>query len=63
MLKISSLMSVPEMNKVMREMAKEMQKAGIIEEMMEDSFDMMADEDEEDEAEEEVNKVVLMALI
>ncbi|KAJ2247587.1 Charged multivesicular body protein 3 [Coemansia sp. RSA 455] len=39
-------------------MSKEMMKAGVIEEMTEDMFEALDDEDLEDEAEDEVMKVL-----
>ncbi|GFX61876.1 charged multivesicular body protein 3 [Trichonephila clavipes] len=55
---MQQLMKVPEIAKTMQEMSKEMMKAGIIEEMMEDSFDNLDDDELEEEAQEEVDKVL-----
>jgi len=46
---MTQLVKVPEIQKTMQEMSKEMMKAGIIEEMMEDTMEMMADDDELEE--------------
>lgn len=54
------LVSLPEIAASMREMSKEMTKAGIIEEMMEETMDSMEDQDEiEEEAQQEIDKVSL----
>ncbi|AWP16513.1 putative charged multivesicular body protein 3 [Scophthalmus maximus] len=54
-----SLVKVPEIQATMRDLSKEMMKAGIIEEMLEDTFESMEDgEDMEEEAEEEVDKIL-----
>ncbi|KAL2099349.1 hypothetical protein ACEWY4_005829 [Coilia grayii] len=56
---MQSLVKVPEVQATMRELSKEMMKAGIIEEMLEDTFESMEDEDEmEEEAEAEVDKIL-----
>ena len=44
------------------QMAQEMEKAGIIQEMTEYAFQMLDDEDLEDEVDEEVDKVVMEIL-
>lgn len=55
---VNRLVRLPQIHMTMEEMAKEMMKAGIIEEMMEDA--MAANEDDlEEEAEEEVSKVLM----
>jgi len=55
---MQSLIRVPEVAATMREMSKEMMKAGIIEEMLDETMDSIEDsEDMEDEADEEVDKV------
>ncbi|KAJ3162651.1 Charged multivesicular body protein 3 [Geranomyces michiganensis] len=55
---VNNLVKLPEISATMQEMGQEMMKAGIIEEMMEDTLEM-GDEDEiEAEADEEVNKVL-----
>ncbi|XP_065191045.1 charged multivesicular body protein 3-like [Sycon ciliatum] len=56
---MNQLMRVPEIAAVMRELSKEMTKAGIIEEMMDDAFESaLGDEDEEEAAEAEVDKIL-----
>lgn len=53
------LIRVPEVAAVMREMSKEMMKAGIIEEMLEETMDTLEDPEEmEEEAQEEIDKVL-----
>lgn len=53
------LVRLPEIGAVMQEMSKEMMKAGIIEEMMEDTFESMEDTEEmEEAAAAEVDKVL-----
>ncbi|KAJ1550133.1 Charged multivesicular body protein 3, partial [Nowakowskiella sp. JEL0078] len=55
---VSGLMKLPEMSRTMAEMQKEMIKAGVIEEMIQDTIELQDDEDLEEEAEGEVNKVL-----
>lgn len=56
---MQSLIKIPEIQETMRDLSKEMMKAGIIEEMMEDTFESMEDgEDMEEAAEEEVDKIL-----
>lgn len=56
---MQNLVRLPEIGAVMQEMSKEMMKAGIIEEMMEETFDSMEDTDEmEEAAQAEVDKVL-----
>jgi len=56
---MQALIKIPEIQAVMQAMSKEMMKAGIIEEMIEDTFEGMEDQDEiEDAAQEEVDKVI-----
>lgn len=56
---MQSLVRLPEIGAVMQEMSKEMMKAGIIEEMMDETFDSMEDTDEmEEAAQAEVDKVL-----
>merc|ERR1712001_442739 len=53
------LIKVPEIQKTMQEMSKEMMKAGIIEEMMDDTMEMLEDDDElEEDVQKEVDKVL-----
>ncbi|KAF5390635.1 hypothetical protein D9757_002754 [Collybiopsis confluens] len=54
----NSLVRLPQISQSMREMSMEMTKAGILEEMMEDTLDMDDDEELEEEADQEVDKVL-----
>ena len=58
---MSNLMKIPELQKTMMEMSKEMMKAGIIEEMINDTMDSVLDEDGELDniADAEVEKIIL----
>eukprot|EP00882_Tetradesmus_deserticola_P016923 GHRQ01018103.1.p1 GENE.GHRQ01018103.1~~GHRQ01018103.1.p1 ORF type:complete len:159 (+),score=84.93 GHRQ01018103.1:253-729(+) len=57
---VNDSIKLPEMQKTMFEMSKEMARAGLIEEMMNDSLDSALDNDSiEDEADEEIEKVLL----
>lgn len=53
-----ALVRLPEMAETMRELAQEMTKAGLMEEIMDDTFEGMEDEDLEEEAEAEVSEVL-----
>lgn len=56
---MQSLCKVPQIQETMRELSKEMMKAGIMEEMVEDTFESLEDQDElEDAAQEEVDQVL-----
>lgn len=56
---MQNLIKIPEIQATMRDLSKEMMKAGIIEEMLEDTFESMEDGEEmEEEAEEEVDKIL-----
>lgn len=55
---MQQLVKVPEIQATMQEMSKEMMKAGIIEEMLEDTFESMEDDDLEEIAQEEVDKIL-----
>ncbi|TKC36010.1 hypothetical protein EI555_003685 [Monodon monoceros] len=56
---MQSLVKVPEIQATMRELSKEMMKAGIIEEMLEDTFESMDDQEEMEEAAEmEIDKIL-----
>lgn len=56
---VNNLMKAPEMAVTMQEFSKEMTKAGVIEEMVNDTVDSTLDtEDIEDETEEEIEKVL-----
>ncbi|CDO75572.1 hypothetical protein BN946_scf184858.g12 [Trametes cinnabarina] len=54
----NSLIKLPQISQAMREMSMEMTKAGIMEEMLDDTLQMDEDEDLEDEADAEVDKVL-----
>jgi len=56
---MQSLVKIPEIQASMRELSKEMMKAGIIEEMLEDTFESMDDQEEMEEAAEmEIDKIL-----
>ncbi|XP_077992302.1 charged multivesicular body protein 3-like [Glandiceps talaboti] len=56
---MQTLIKLPEISATMMEMSKEMMKAGIIEEMMDDVFENLEDQDElEEAAQEEVDKIL-----
>ncbi|XP_006896140.1 PREDICTED: charged multivesicular body protein 3-like isoform X2 [Elephantulus edwardii] len=56
---MQSLVRIPEIQATMAELSKEMMKAGIIEEMLEDTFEGMDDQEEmEEEAEMEIDKIL-----
>eukprot|EP00045_Choanoeca_perplexa_P001469 m.19821 g.19821 ORF g.19821 m.19821 type:complete len:210 (+) comp10963_c0_seq1:94-723(+) len=56
---MSQLIRLPEIRATMMQMSREMTKAGLIEEMMEDTMDSVLDDsDVEEEAQEEVDKVL-----
>ncbi|XP_070776143.1 charged multivesicular body protein 3 isoform X2 [Enoplosus armatus] len=56
---MQNLVKIPEIQATMRDLSKEMMKAGIIEEMLEDTFESMEDGEEmEEAAEEEVDKIL-----
>jgi len=57
MSQMNSMMKVPHMRDVCMQMSKEMVRAGLIEEAVSDAMDL-DDETVEEEAEEEVNKLV-----
>eukprot|EP00878_Enallax_costatus_P002622 GHUV01002806.1.p1 GENE.GHUV01002806.1~~GHUV01002806.1.p1 ORF type:complete len:219 (+),score=48.88 GHUV01002806.1:310-966(+) len=57
---VNDTLKLPEMQKTMMEMSKEMARAGLIDEMMNDALDSALDnEDIEDETEDEIQKVLL----
>jgi charged multivesicular body protein 3 len=58
---MSNLMKIPELQKTMTEMSKEMMKAGIIDEMINDTMDSVLDEegDLDNIADAEVEKIIL----
>lgn len=55
---MQKLVKVPEIMATMRDMSKEMMKAGILEEMMEDAMETVDEDDVEEAAEGEVEKVL-----
>merc|ERR1719312_235021 len=56
---MQQLVKLPEIQKTMMEMSREMMKAGIIEEMLEDTMEGITDSDElEEEADAEVDKIL-----
>jgi len=55
---VNNLVKLPEISAAMMEMSKELTKSGIIEEMMDDTLEGLDPEEIEDEADEEVNKVL-----
>ncbi|XP_062903143.1 E3 ubiquitin-protein ligase RNF103 isoform X4 [Mobula hypostoma] len=56
---MQNLVKIPEIQATMRELSKEMMKAGIIDEMLEDTFESMEDEEEMEEAAEmEIDKIL-----
>lgn len=55
---VNDLIKVPQLNKTMRDMSREMMKAGMIDEIMDDALDSAMDtEDLEEETEAELDKV------
>lgn len=54
----NQLIKLPQLSATMREMSAEMIKAGIMEEMMDDTMEGLDDDELEDEADEEVEKVL-----
>uniref|UniRef100_A0A8C5VXA4 Charged multivesicular body protein 3 n=1 Tax=Microcebus murinus TaxID=30608 RepID=A0A8C5VXA4_MICMU len=56
---MQSPVKIPEIQATMRELSTEMMKAGIIEEMLEDTFESMEDQEEmEEEAKMEIDKIL-----
>uniref|UniRef100_A0AC34QXK2 Charged multivesicular body protein 3 n=1 Tax=Panagrolaimus sp. JU765 TaxID=591449 RepID=A0AC34QXK2_9BILA len=58
MIAMQKLVKVPEIMQTMRELSKEMTRAGIIEEMIEETMEALEPEDMEEQAAEEVDKVL-----
>jgi len=54
----NALVKLPQLSQTMRQMSMEMTKAGVMEEMLEDTLQMDDDEELEAEADEEVEKVL-----
>ena len=55
---MNALVKVPEISQTMQEMSREMEKAGFMEEMVEDSMAALDDEELEGDADEEVEKIM-----
>ncbi|RUS19767.1 vacuolar sorting protein VPS24 [Endogone sp. FLAS-F59071] len=55
---VNQVVRLPEISQAMQEMSMEMMKAGIMDEMIQDTMESLDDEDLEAEADEEVNKVL-----
>ena len=55
---MQQLVKLPEISKTMQDMSREMMKAGIIEEMMEDTLETLEPEELEEETQAEVDKVM-----
>ena len=56
---MQNLIKIPELQKVTQDLSKEMVKAGIIDEMINDSIDNVLDDDDTDDlAEQEVDKII-----
>lgn len=54
---LNQLVRLPQLHNVMLEMGKEMEKTGLIEEMVSDIFEDMEDDEIQEAADEEVEKV------
>ncbi|ODN06205.1 Charged multivesicular body protein 3 [Orchesella cincta] len=56
---VSALIKIPEVAATMRELSKEMMKAGIMEEMINDTFESLEDQEElEEAADEEIDNIL-----
>ncbi|KAL1924264.1 uncharacterized protein VTP21DRAFT_7299 [Calcarisporiella thermophila] len=55
---VNELVKLPQISKAMQDMSMEMTKAGIMEEMIQDTLESLDDEEVEEEAEEEVSKIL-----
>ena len=55
---MNKLMKVPELQKIMVDMAKEMERAGLVEEMIGDAMDIVDSDDVEEETDLQINAVV-----
>lgn len=55
---MNSLIKLPELSATMREMAREMEKAGLVEEIVSDAFEAMEGDDIGEEADLEIEKIV-----
>lgn len=58
MVAMNGLIKLPEVSKTMAEMAREMERAGLVESMIDDTFEMIEPDDMETAADAEVNKVI-----
>jgi len=56
---MQSLVRLPEIQKTMQELSREMMKAGILEEMVEDTMEGLEGDEEEEAAQEEIDKILL----
>merc|ERR1719219_2597188 len=57
---MNALVKVPETQKAMMELSREMMKAGIIEEMMDDTMETFTEEESlEEAAQEEIDRIIL----
>jgi len=57
---MNALVKLPETQKAMMEMSKEMMKAGVIEEMLEDTMEGLEESEEmEEAAQEEIDRIIL----
>lgn len=56
---MQELVKLPEISRVMQDLSREMMRAGIIEEMLEDTMEDLEPEELEEEAQKEVDKVCL----
>jgi len=57
---MNALVKIPETQKVMMELSKEMMKAGVLEEMLDDTMEGLNDGEElEEAAQEEIDKIIL----
>ncbi|XP_068227041.1 charged multivesicular body protein 3 [Palaemon carinicauda] len=55
---MQELVKLPEISKTMMDLSREMMKAGIIEEMLEDTMESLEPEELEEEAQQEVDKIL-----
>lgn len=55
---MNNLVKLPELRETMTEMAREMEKAGLMDEMLDDAFEMVEPAGLEGEAEQEVNQII-----
>jgi len=56
---MQALIKLPEIQKTMQELSREMMKAGIMEEMLEDTMEVLEGEEEEEDAQAEIDKILL----